>query len=222
MSKKKEEFKMKSWYSNKYQLVVVQRNILSLFTLMAMAAVIVATIFVKQITSSKSLEPYVIELEEKTGIPTVVDQVTLTQLTANMSVKKYFLYLFLNAVEGYSPLSYKEDYKRAMLFSTPYVFRAIRTKINIKNANSPAAKISSKGKIIIKIKSFQFLQPNLVQIRMRIEPVGRTSGFSVRNVVTYVRFRFANLNLTTAERYINPLGFQITEYKVTDELIATP
>ena len=58
--------KLKSWYSSRYQIVVVQRNILLVFTIIAMVAVGVAVIFVKQLTSSKSLDPYVIEIEEKT------------------------------------------------------------------------------------------------------------------------------------------------------------
>ena len=73
---KKSKSKIKSWYSNRYQIVVVQRNILLLFTLVSMFSVAISIIFVKTIMSSKSLEPYVIEVEEKTGIATVVDQIS--------------------------------------------------------------------------------------------------------------------------------------------------
>ena len=62
---KKSKLKIKSWYSNRYQIVVVQRNILLLFTIVSMLSVAVSVIFVKNIMSSKSLEPYVIEVEKK-------------------------------------------------------------------------------------------------------------------------------------------------------------
>ncbi len=58
---KKSKLKLKSWYANRYQMIVVQRNILLIFTLASMIAVTVAVIFVRNIMASKSLEPYVIE-----------------------------------------------------------------------------------------------------------------------------------------------------------------
>jgi type IV secretion system protein VirB8 len=85
----KKQTKVKSWYSNRYQIVVVQRNILLLFTLVSMFSVAVAVIFVKNIMASKSLEPYVIEVESKTGVATVVDQMTSQNFTGDQMIRKY-------------------------------------------------------------------------------------------------------------------------------------
>jgi len=217
---KKDKFQMKSWYSDKYQMVVVQRNLLSLFALFAMVAVTISVIFVKQVTASKSLEPYVIEIEDKTGVPIVVTQLSESEFTANMALKRYFLYSFIKAVEGYNPATYKEDYAKAMLFSTPQVFRQIRAKISTTNPNSPVSKMAKKGMLIVKLKSIQFMDPNSVQIRIRLETAGRSSGFkSKRDMIAYVKFKFVNLNLTLEERFINPLGFQVEEYSIDDELV---
>lgn len=217
---KKDKLKMKSWYSNKYQMVVVQRNLLSLFALFAMIAVTISVIFVKQVTASKSLEPYVIEIEEKTGIPVVVSKLSESDFTANVTLKRYFLYSFVKAVEGYNPSTYKEDYKKAMLFSDPKVFRQIKPRISTGNPNSPVSKMGKKGMIVLKLKSIQFMDPNSVQIRMRLETKGRSGGFKPqRDVVAYVKFKFANLNLTLEERFVNPIGFQVEEYSVDDELV---
>lgn len=217
---KKDKLKMKDWYSNRYQLVVVQRNLLSLFTLFAMVAVTISVIFVKQVTASKSLEPYVIEIEERTGIPVVVSQLKESEFTANVTLKRYFLYSYVKALEGYSPATYKEDYKKVMLFSSPNVFRQVRNGISSRNPNSPVSKMGKSGLLILKLKSIQFMSPNSVQIRMRIEARGRTTGFKPsRDAIAYVKFKFANLNLTLEERFINPIGFQVEEYSIDDDLV---
>jgi type IV secretion system protein VirB8 len=217
---KKDKIKMKSWYSNKYQMVVVQRNLLSLFTLFAMVAVTISVIFVKQVTASKSLEPYVIEIEDKTGIPTVVKQLNNNDFTANVTLKRYFLYSFVKALEGYNPSTYKEDYRKVMLFSDPKVFKQVRNKISTRNPNSAVSKMGKKGVMLLKLKSIQFMDPNTVQIRMRLEAKGKYSGFKAkRDVVAFVKFKFANLNLTLEERFVNPIGFQVYEYSIDDELV---
>jgi type IV secretion system protein VirB8 len=217
---KKSDLKMKSWYSDKYQMVVVQRNLLSFFALFAIIAVTVSVVFVKQITASKSLEPYVIEIEDKTGIPTVVEQLKESQFTADMTLKRYFLFSFIKAVEGYNPATYRDDYRKAALFSTPKVFRQFRNSISSKSETSPFTKLGRKGMIIVRLKSIQFTDPNSAQVRFRLETRGRTTGFKPRrDMIAYVEFKFANLNLTLEERFINPIGFQVGQYSVDDELI---
>ncbi len=214
------KLKLKSWYSNKYQIVVFQRNILFFISFFAICSVLIAVIFVKQMMASKSLIPYVIEVEEKTGIPTVVEQLNQTSFTADVTLKRYFLYSFLKAAEGYNPGSFKDDYEKLMLFSTPGVFRQIQSKINPRNENSPAARIGNRGMINVALKSISFPTPNTAVIRFRLQNVGSVSGFqNNRDMIADVEFRFANLNLSLEERYINPLGFQVTKYVVDQEIV---
>ena len=167
-----------------------------------------------------SLVPYVIEVEEKTGIPTVVEQLNQTSFTADVTLKRYFLYSFLKAAEGYNPGSFKDDYERLMLFTTPAVFRQIQSKINPRNENSPAAKIGNRGMIEVALKSISFPTPNTAVIRFRLRNVGSVYGFeNNRDMIADVDFRFANLNLSLEERYVNPLGFQVTKYVVDQEIV---
>ena len=70
--KKQKEVKIKSWYYDRYVTVVVQRNILLLMVIACLISISFAMIFVKYVTASKSLEPYVVEIEEKTGIATLI------------------------------------------------------------------------------------------------------------------------------------------------------
>lgn len=215
------KLKLKSWYSSKYQVVVFQRNILFFISFFAICSVLIAVVFVKQMMASKSLVPYVIELEEKTGIPTVIEQLNQSSFTADVQLKRYFLMLFLKAAEGYNPGTFRDDYKNLMLFCTPGVFRQIQSAINPRNEKSPYAMIGNRGMIEVALKSISFASPNHAVIRFRLRNVGNVYGFANnRDMIADVEFRFANLNLTAAERNINPLGFQVTKYVVDQELIS--
>ncbi len=216
---KEQKLQLKSWYSSKYQIVSFQRNILFFISFLAIVSVLISVVFVKQIMASKSLVPYVIEIEEKSGIPTVVEQLNESHFTADVSLKRYFIYSFLSAAEGYNPGTFRDDYKKLSLFSTPAVFRQIQSKINPRNPNSPAAKIGNRGIIEVAIKSLIFQTPTSVTIRYRLKNIGSVSGFANnRDMIAEMEFRFANLTLSQADRYINPLGFQVTKFLSDQEL----
>ncbi|MDX2083133.1 MAG: type IV secretion system protein [Rickettsiales bacterium] len=209
---KKNKLKVKSWYSNRYQIVVVQRNILLLFTLISMLSVAVAVIFVKNIMSSKSLEPYVIEVESKTGVATVVNQLTAQNLTGDQAVRRYFINEFIRAASGYDPRTYKNDVEKVRLFSSPNVYGEFRNRIN-------ARELGTDSKIDVRIKSIQFADANTAQIRLLTSTTISDKTTAKDQVIT-MNFFFADLNLTMEERLINPLGFQVSKYAIADEVFS--
>jgi len=212
---KKSNLKIKSWYSNRYQIVVVQRNILLLFTLVSMFSVAVAVIFVKNVMSSKSLEPYVIEVEQKTGIATVVDQLTAQNFTGDQAIRRYFINEFVHAASGYDPKTYKSDNDKVRVFSAGGVYAEFRNRIN-------ARQLGAESQIEVRIKSIQFLNNSTAQIRIvqQANIIQTTSATSAtKDQVITLGFYFApQINLTMEERLLNPLGFQVTQYLIADEV----
>ncbi len=210
---KNQKLKLSSWYSSKYQMVVLQRNILFLISFLTIISVLVSIVIVRQVMASKSLVPYVIEIEEKSGIPTIVEQLDESHFTADVSLKRYFIYSFLSAAEGYNPGTFREDYKKLSLFSTPDVFRKIQAKINPRNPKSPAALIGNRGIIEVAIKSLIFKTANSATIIFRLKNIGSVSGFANnRDMIADIEFKFTNLTLSQQDRYINPIGFQVTKF----------
>lgn len=205
------KFKIKSWYSNRYQIVVVQRNILLLLAMLLTVAMTASIIFVKFVVSSKSLEPYVIEVEEKSGIPTVVDQLTSQTLTGDETIRKYFINQFVQAAAAYDPRTYKIDAERVRLLSTQNVYSDFRNRINPRD-------LGVDSKIDLRIKSIQFPDASTAQIRILRTTNSKSAGTSQKDEIINMNFLFTNLNLTTEERLINPLGFQVSNFTITEEI----
>ena len=209
---KKAKAKIKSWYSNRYQIVVVQRNILLLFTLVSMLSVAVAVIFVKNIMSSKSLDPYVIEVEEKTGVPTIVDQMTAKSFRGDQVVRKYFINQFIHSASGYEPKTYKEDMEKVRLFSVPSIYADFKNRIN-------ARELGASSTIEVRIKSVQFPDNNTAQIRIAKQTDVEGSEPKTKDEIITMGFYFSpEMNLTMEERLINPLGFQVNKYLIAEEV----
>jgi len=162
----------------------------------------------------------VIELEEKTGVPTVVEQLNQSSFTADVALKRYFLFSFLKAAEGYNPGTFRDDYRKLMLFATPGVFRQIQRKINPRNEKSPVASIGNKGMIEVALKSVSFYSPTSASIRFRLRNIGTVLAFrNNRDMIADIEFKFADLQLSIEDRYTNPLGFQVTKYVVDDDIV---
>ena len=219
--KKEQNIKLRHWYSNKYQIVTAQRNILSLFAMLAMIVVVIAILFLKKFTESKSFEPYVIEIEDKTGIITVVENVNNTRLSADEAIKKFYLKSFLDVAEGYGFYTFAEDRRKLALFTNQKVFSQINRRISPRNEKSPSVLLGQSGDLKILIKSFLFLTPEVVNIRFAVINVGKLSKDfpSETHYITRIEFKFADMELKEQDRFINPLGFQVIKYNIDIDLI---
>lgn len=207
----KQKFKIKSWYANRYQIVVVQRNILLILAAFLVVAMTAAIIFVKFVVSSKSLEPYVIEVDEKSGVPTIVNQMTTQTLTGDEAIRKYFINQFVQSAVAYDPKTYKGDAEKVRLLSTQGIYADFRSRINTKD-------LGTDSRIEVRIKSMQFPDPSTAQIRILRTINSKGAPAQSKDEVITMNFYFTNLTLTTEERMINPLGFQVTNFVITEEI----
>jgi type IV secretion system protein VirB8 len=206
--------KLKSWYSNRYQIVLVQRNILLVFTVISAISLSVAVVFVKTMISSKSLEPYVIEVDAKTGAATVVQQLSSENFTGNQMMQRYFVNKFIQAASGYDPKNYRQTADEVRVLSTPPIYNDYKNRIN-------PWQLGAKTQINIRIKSLMFKDSSNVQVRTSKQVIREEGGSETKDEVINVSFYFApEVNLTMEERMINPLGFQVTRYEVAEEIFS--
>jgi type IV secretion system protein VirB8 len=216
---KKEVLKLRTWYSNRYQLVLMQKKLLSLFCLLAMVAVVIAIIFVKKFTESKSFEPYVVEMEEKTGLLNIVQNIDSTYLTADEAIKKFYIHSFLTSAEGYNYNTFQQDMRRLLLLSSGDVFRKAMLKHSQKSNTSTINVLGEKRQLTIKIKSIVFLSPTSASTRFVVfcdNP--RAPYLAESHYIANIEFAFVNLSLTQEDRFLNPLGFRVTKYNVGEDI----
>lgn len=215
----------KNWYADRYQTVVVQRNFLALVTVASLAGIIFSVLSVVQITSSKSIEPFVIQIEDKTGITNVVRPIQVEKYSKDETLNRYFLTKYITKREGYNYGSFQYDYFTVVrLLSNGSVYNGFKNQVAVSNANSPVRLGSAKQRLI-KITSIIFLQPVRGQVgvtaQVRFRADDTDPGGNVRkssNKLATVNFLYMDLVLTSEERAINPLNFQVIGYKVDDEV----
>jgi type IV secretion system protein VirB8 len=209
----------KNWYADRYQFVVVQRNILILITLLALAGLGATTFAVARLTESKTFEPYVIEVEQKTGLTTLVDRYSKNKYTADEAVIRYFVNKYIHMRESYDVRQYKYNYSKVIRYlSSPEVYSAFRKYISVENPRSPL-NLGNRFKREVFVKSISFLDKKKVQARVETRDStyrGKEEGKG--HVVITLDFDFLELELSPEGRYINPLGFQVLSYSNDEDV----
>ncbi len=149
----------KNWYSDRYQFVVVQRNVLAVITLFSLVCSIVATFSISQLAPLKSVEPFVIQVDQKSGITQVVDPLRAKSLTANEAINNYFMVQYIKARESYlgSQSAGYFNYNLVRVFSDKFIFQQYQREITLSNPTSPGARLGAGGLREINIESIKFL-----------------------------------------------------------------
>ena len=208
------------WSGNRYSTVIAQRNILLLFVLILSATISVGILTIFKISTSRTVEPFVIEIEKKSGIVHLVDPVTVKQYSANEVLNNYFISEYIKAREIFDPYHYNYNYHtKVRLFSSSSVYNEFRNYIRSQNLDDLFNLYSDYVKSEFKIRSIQKLGDDALQVRFTIE-FTKKDGSSVRkNKIVIMSYRYAELEMDSQQRYINPLGFQVISYRVDDEYI---
>lgn len=219
-NKQDKQTKHHNWYYDRYNIVVVQRNLLTVLVLGCIVIMFVGLLYINQISQYKAIEPFIVEIEEKTGIPTVVDQMSLKEYKADEVIQEYFIYTYIKARESYDYRTYSYDYHTTVrLLSNASVYLSFRRNVSSRNEQSPVNLYARDIRLESGIKSIQDIE-GAKQIRILVKHIKRNSTIKEEHKIIYLKYEFANLNITLEERLVNPLGFRVTEYRVDEDFVA--
>jgi type IV secretion system protein VirB8 len=211
----------RNWYADRYQTILVQRNFLILLSLIALTSVIISVLAVTKISTSKTIEPFVIEIDKKTGITNVIRPLIKEQFASDEILRRYFIVKYLRSREEYEPYSYKYNfYTVTRLFSSQSVYSRFRRSVS--ESGGPL-QLGTTTTRTIRIKSMSYLEKHsssryTVQVRFSQDDTTKR-GTTTTNKVATMTFDFIDARMTMGEREVNPLGFQVTSYQVDNETL---
>ncbi len=209
------------WDKDLYNTAITQRNILGLLNVVCVAAIIIGLIWIQKIRNDSKIEPFVIEIDKKTGLATVVDPVTVQKYSGDIAVRRSLVIQYIRAREGYMYQIFDINFNDIVRVMSDYnVYYQYREKFSVNNPNSPYSALGKNGSIKVIWKSIQFPQENTAQVRISLDISGGGSSVKPLRVdkIVLMTFEFrSNSVLGEGERLYNPLGFIVTDYKIDDE-----
>jgi len=182
----------------------------------AIAALSIAA--VAALTPLKTVEPFVIRVDNATGIVDVVSALTTTAGTYDEEVTKYFAGRYVRAREGYVWSEAEENFRTASLLSNAAEQTRFAAYYRGSNPESPQNIYGRIATSRIAIKSISLINSNVVSVRY-IRTITRGEDVRTTHWVATITYTYANAPMSATDRLVNPLGFVVSEYRADPEAI---
>lgn len=206
---------LRNWYEERYDTIVMQRNILLIMVMVCIVGIVVSVMSVTKIATSKKFDPFVIQIDEKTGSAKVVTPVAEDILTRDDSITRYFIKKYIIAREGYNPVDFSSGAMETVrVLSHPMIFMLYKSYINGQDTN-PVTRYGQTNTTYVTIKSWSRIEEKKYLVRFAIHETA--GGKKVYNKIAVVLIDYVSMELKESERDVNPLGFQVMGYGVNDD-----
>ena len=170
-----------------------------------------ATLGVAMLAPLKTVEPFVIRVDNATGIVDVVSPLRGTA-TYHDAVTKYWAGLYVRSREGFASAEIDPNVKIVTLMSTLDEQQRFAAAFGSKNPESPQIIYGRTATARIAVKSISMIAKNVASVRFS-RTVTRGEEQRVTHWVATLTYAYAAGSMSESDRLINPLGFQIADYR---------
>ena len=162
----------------------------------------------------KSVQPYVLTVDRNTGAVEAATTLQNGKLSQNDAVIQAQLAGYVVARETFDSTDLAQQYRRVQILSAPPVARAYVGQMAATNPESPLNTLGRGDTVSIRVRSVSQISDGAAIVRFTATrtPVGSSTGQEA-NYVAAISFGFNGRPLRAADRFDNPLGFQVTRYR---------
>jgi type IV secretion system protein VirB8 len=179
------------------------------------------------LTPLKHVEPFVVRVDNSTGIVDVVP-VYAGGAAFEEAVTRYFLAHYLTVCERFNFATAESDYEECGAFHSAQRNQAWYAQWTTTNPASPLNIYKDGSSVRVQVKSVSFFTrasglSDLAQVRyLKAVRQGGGSDEKFTHWVATVQYAYADPAKDPKTRRWNPLGFKIVEFKSEPEVVVEP
>jgi len=166
----------------------------------------------------KTTEPYVIRVDNSTGIVDVVSALATDKTTYDDAVTKFFAARYVRSREGYALAEAEDNFKQVSLLSSSDEQARFAVAYRGSNPESPQVIYGRSTTSKISVVSISLITKTVAAVRY-LRTVTKGDEARTTHWVATVTFQYSNLALSASDRLINPLGFVVNEYHADPEAV---
>ncbi len=174
---------------------------------------------VAALTPLKTVEPFVVRVDQSTG---AVDVMTGLKgedhLTYEEAVSKYFLSLYVRSREGWLPQAAEQNFRQVSILSTPAEQQRWADAFRPSNGQSPQVAWGANAVSLIEVRAISFVSPKVANVRFH-RIVRQSQQTTESDWIATVAFTYTKAPMAEADRLRNPLGFQVISYRSDPEVV---
>lgn len=199
------------------------RNLAWIFAGAAVLVAIAEALALAGLAPLKSADVVPVLVDRQTGFVQVLDKDGAQVLRANAALTRSMLAQYVAAREGFDITTLSSDYHKVALWSGGQARSDYVSMMPAGNPQSPLRLYPRSTQVIVKIESISDLNPRTALVRFttqRLDQSGAEGGPGYYSAI--ITYRFSDGPMRMEDRLINPLGFQVTRYRRSDEAAPAP
>jgi type IV secretion system protein VirB8 len=203
-----------SWETNRLMQAEKSRKLAWVIAAVASGLAVVSVVAIVGLTPLKRTELRIVRVNDTTGTVDILTEIPHAKTTYDEAINRYFAGQYIRLREGYTRKLADEYYTSVGIMSAGAEQRRYGEWFSPKNPQSPLNLYGESARVKVHIKGYSFLKKDVVLVRYWKE-VER--GASEKPAITHwaatVIFKYSGAPMAEKDREINPLGFQVTEYR---------
>lgn len=134
------------------------------------------------------------------------------------AVTKFFLAQYVRTRESWLPAAAEENFRAVTILSEPGEQQRWGRFFSSNNAASPQV-VWGKGAVVqARVRNIAFINDRVANVRFT-RTVQTDTDTQNSDWIATVTFRYTNAPMAEGDRYRNPLGFQVENYRADPEVV---
>jgi len=181
----------------------------------AVAVAVLEAAAIASLAPIHDVEWRLVRVDSATGVIDEVNQLREARKAVNEANTRFALGEYVRLREGYAAPEAEYNFRAVSLMSVASEQRRYADTVKGGNPNSPQAQFGKGGFIRIHVGSVSVLGSGLGQVRFIREEQKDSGAPKVTSWIATIGFEWKpDALISNADRTINPLGFQVADYRV--------
>jgi type IV secretion system protein VirB8 len=181
----------------------------------AIALAVLDSVAIASLAPLHSVEWRLVRVDSSTGAIDVVNQLTDAPKTVTEANARATMALYVQRREGYAAPEVEYNFRSTSLMSAPAEQRRYADAVRGGNPDSPQVVFGKGGFVRISVESVSVLGPGLGQVRFARQEQKDGGTARVTQWIATIGFEWKpDALMSNADRTIDPLGFQVSDYHV--------
>ncbi|MDG5488835.1 VirB8/TrbF family protein [Sphingomonas sp. BGYR3] len=171
----------------------------------------------------KTVEPYTLLVDRQTGFVQAVKPLEPARIDGDTALTQSFLVQYVVARESFDINALQPTFRKVALWSADSARSRYIAGMQASNPDSPLQLFPRSTIVETIVKSVTPMGPETAMVRFdrrRIDVGG--AAMPLGSFVAVMRFRFSGEPMRAEDRFLNPLGFQVTQYQRSPEVLPPP
>lgn len=174
------------------------------------------------LTPLKTVEPFVLRVDNNTGATDIVTSVRdIKKIKYDEAIDKFWLGQYIRFREGYDWWTVQAGYDASMLMSAPQIQNDIADFFD--SPVAPYRVLKDKARVDIRVIGVSWVG-EVAQVRferkVKMLASDQAKAPTPQRMLATIAYRYVNKPITEKDRLVNPLGFQVMSYRIDPEAVS--